>query len=100
MMRRPNLDNRVVADDGCRREQRNPGKHSRQSFELAVSERMILAWRFEGDLKTGPGNEGWKNIAGWLDAVGDECIRIADQPDADFDEHQCDIDANGKNAET
>ena len=36
----------------------------RKSFELAVSERMILVWRFEGDLKAGPCNEGGKNIAG------------------------------------
>lgn len=61
---------------------------------------MILVWRFEGDLKAGPSDQGGKNIAGSLDAVSHECIRIAQQPDSDFNEHQCDIDANGKNAET
>lgn len=53
-------------------------------FGFAVAKRMILVGRFGGNAETAPDDQGTEDIRCGLNAVGDQCVGIAENAGDDF----------------
>src|ERR1700730_7684348 len=100
MMRSPDFDNRLICDKCGGSEQTAAGKYSRERINLSMSVRMIFIRWLERQTETSPSDHRTEDGACGFNRVRDQRIRIADNTNADLDNHQAHVNADRQDAET
>src|ERR1700730_2625405 len=99
-MRSPDLDNRLICDECRGSEQTAAGKYTRERIDLSMSVGVILICWLERQTETSPGDHRTEDVARGFNPVRDQRVRIADNANADLDNHQADVNADRQDAET
>ena len=99
MVRGANFQDRVPRDHPGGGQHGGPGEKAGKGFDATVTIGVVLIRRTERKLEADPGNQRSENVGGRFNAIGNERIGIANQPDGNLHRHQDDVDAQGEQTE-
>ena len=91
--------NAFDSNNNCRSNQRETHDEGCNRLSFAVTVRMILIWRSNGDLQTNEDHQTGYNISSRLQSVSDQCKGMPKNPRRAFRGCEKEIDADATTAD-